>query len=54
VWQWHEPQQLPGGLWHLPMSWFFWYVSGCILCLLLVYGLMRDTQRHNRLGAPTE
>lgn len=32
-------------------SWFFWYVSGCILCSLLVYGLMRDTQRHSRFGA---
>ncbi|WP_309891576.1 MFS transporter [Archangium sp.] len=29
-------------------SWFFWYVSGCILCSLLVYAFMRDTQRHSR------
>ncbi|MFL5353550.1 MFS transporter [Archangium sp.] len=35
-------------------SWFFWYVSGCILCSLLVYGLMRDTQRHNRFDAHAE
>lgn len=28
--------------------WFFWYVSGCILCSLLVYVFMRDTQRQNR------
>jgi MFS transporter, MHS family, alpha-ketoglutarate permease len=35
-------------------SWFFWYVSGCILCSLLVYGLMRDTQRNNRFGAQAE
>jgi MHS family alpha-ketoglutarate permease-like MFS transporter len=31
-------------------SWFFWYVTGCIGCSLLVYVLMRDTQRHNRFG----
>ncbi|WP_224361227.1 MFS transporter [Hyalangium versicolor] len=29
-------------------SWFFWYVTGCIFCSLLVYSLMRDTQRHHR------
>jgi MHS family alpha-ketoglutarate permease-like MFS transporter len=29
-------------------TWFFWYVSGCILCSLLVYAFMRDTQRHSR------
>jgi MHS family alpha-ketoglutarate permease-like MFS transporter len=29
-------------------SWFFWYVTGCIGCSLLVYVLMRDTQRHSR------
>jgi MFS transporter, MHS family, alpha-ketoglutarate permease len=28
--------------------WFFWYVTGCILCSLLVYAFMRDTRRHNR------
>jgi MHS family alpha-ketoglutarate permease-like MFS transporter len=28
--------------------WFFWYVSGCILCSLLVYVFMRDTRRHHR------
>jgi MFS transporter, MHS family, alpha-ketoglutarate permease len=27
--------------------WFFWYVTGCIFCSLLVYGFMRDTQRHH-------
>jgi MHS family alpha-ketoglutarate permease-like MFS transporter len=29
-------------------TWFFWYVTGCILCSLLVYIFMRDTQRHSR------
>jgi MHS family alpha-ketoglutarate permease-like MFS transporter len=28
--------------------WFFWYVTACILCSLLVYAFMRDTQRHSR------
>ncbi|PTL83352.1 MFS transporter [Vitiosangium sp. GDMCC 1.1324] len=31
-------------------SWFFWYVSGCIFCSLLVYAFMRDTQRTHRFG----
>ena len=29
-------------------TWFFWYVSGCILCSLLVYTFMRDTRRQHR------
>jgi MHS family alpha-ketoglutarate permease-like MFS transporter len=29
--------------------WFFWYVTGGILCSLLVYVFMRDTQRHSRI-----
>lgn len=29
-------------------SWFFWYVTGCIFCSLLVYSLMRDTARAHR------
>ncbi len=28
--------------------WFFWYVTGCILCSLLVYTFMRDTRQHHR------
>ncbi len=28
--------------------WFFWYVTGCILCSLLVYTFMRDTRRQSR------
>ncbi len=28
--------------------WFFWYVTGCILCSLLVYVFMRDTRRQSR------
>ncbi|MFL5347699.1 MAG: MFS transporter [Hyalangium sp.] len=28
--------------------WFFWYVTGCIFCSLLVYTLMRDTRQHHR------
>jgi MFS transporter, MHS family, alpha-ketoglutarate permease len=31
-------------------TWFFWYVSGCILCSLLVYVFMRDTRQHHRFG----
>jgi MFS transporter, MHS family, alpha-ketoglutarate permease len=26
-------------------TWFFWYVTGCIFCSLLVYTLMRDTAK---------
>ena len=29
-------------------SWFFWYVTACIFCSLLVYVFMRDTGRHHR------
>ncbi|WPB77877.1 MFS transporter [Archangium violaceum] len=29
-------------------TWFFWYVTGCILCSLLVYAFMRDTRQHHR------
>lgn len=29
-------------------TWFFWYVTACILCSLLVYALMRDTRQHHR------
>jgi MHS family alpha-ketoglutarate permease-like MFS transporter len=32
--------------------WFFWYVTGCIFCSLLVYVLMRDTARHHRFDTP--
>ena len=28
---------------------FYWYVSGCIACSLLVYVLMRDTKHHSRI-----
>ena len=28
--------------------WFFWYVTGCILCSLLVYTFMRDTRQQHR------
>lgn len=31
-------------------TWFFWYVTACILCSLLVYLFMRDTQREHRFG----
>ncbi|MET0402255.1 MAG: MFS transporter [Cystobacter sp.] len=33
-------------------SWFFWYVTGCIFCSLLVYTLMRDTARSHRFEEP--
>jgi MHS family alpha-ketoglutarate permease-like MFS transporter len=29
-------------------TWFFWYVTACILCSLLVYAFMRDTRQHHR------
>ncbi|MDY7232928.1 MFS transporter [Hyalangium rubrum] len=29
-------------------TWFFWYVSGAILCSLLIYTFMRDTRQHHR------
>jgi len=29
-------------------TWFFWYVTACILCSLLVYVFMRDTRRDHR------
>jgi MHS family alpha-ketoglutarate permease-like MFS transporter len=29
-------------------TWFFWYVTACILCSLLVYVFMRDTRRAHR------
>lgn len=32
-------------------TWFFWYVSGCILCSLLVYTFMRDTRNQHRFDA---
>lgn len=28
---------------------FFWYVSACILCSLLVYALMPDTRKHSAI-----
>jgi MHS family alpha-ketoglutarate permease-like MFS transporter len=31
-------------------AWFFWYVTGCIFCSLLVYVFMRDTRSHHRFG----
>ncbi|WP_037583881.1 MFS transporter [Stigmatella aurantiaca] len=31
-------------------TWFFWYVTACILCSLLVYLFMRDTQREHRFA----
>ncbi|MGE6761350.1 MFS transporter [Corallococcus interemptor] len=31
--------------------WFFWYVTACIFCSLLVYTVMPDTQRHSRIDA---
>jgi MFS transporter, MHS family, alpha-ketoglutarate permease len=30
-------------------SWFYWYVTGCIFCSLLVYGTMRETRDHSML-----
>jgi MHS family alpha-ketoglutarate permease-like MFS transporter len=30
-------------------SGFYWYVTGCIACSLLVYGLMKDTRKHSMI-----
>jgi len=30
-------------------SWFYWYVTGCILCSLLVYAFMRDTRSASKI-----
>lgn len=30
-------------------SWFYWYVTACIFCSLLVYGFMRETRDHSML-----
>jgi MHS family alpha-ketoglutarate permease-like MFS transporter len=32
-------------------SWFYWYVTGCILVSLLVYVFMRDTKKQSALDA---
>jgi MFS transporter, MHS family, alpha-ketoglutarate permease len=31
-------------------SWFYWYITGCILVSLLVYLLMKDTKHTSRLN----
>ncbi|MNM34212.1 Alpha-ketoglutarate permease [compost metagenome] len=28
---------------------FYWYVTGCIACSLLVYATMKDTKQHSRI-----
>ena len=41
------------GLWFKDQgheSWFFWYITLVIFGSLLVYGLMRDTRDHSRIG----
>ncbi|WP_225769116.1 MFS transporter [Inquilinus sp. Marseille-Q2685] len=35
-------------------SWFYWYVTGCILCSLLVYAFMRDTKSASRIDDGTQ
>jgi MHS family alpha-ketoglutarate permease-like MFS transporter len=30
-------------------TWFYWYVTACIFCSLIVYGLMPDTRRTSRI-----
>lgn len=30
-------------------EWFYWYVTGCILISLLVYGTMVDTRKHSKI-----
>ena len=32
-------------------TWFYWYVTACIACSLLVYATMRDTKHHSRIDA---
>jgi MHS family alpha-ketoglutarate permease-like MFS transporter len=31
-------------------SGFYWYVTGCIACSLLVYATMKDTRTHSRIN----
>ena len=31
---------------------FYWYVTACIACSLVVYATMRETQRHSRIEEP--
>jgi MHS family alpha-ketoglutarate permease-like MFS transporter len=35
-------------------SWFYWYVTGCILCSLLVYAFMRDTRSASKIDGDTQ
>jgi len=35
-------------------SWFYWYVTGCILCSLLVYAFMRDTKSASKIDDGTQ
>jgi MHS family alpha-ketoglutarate permease-like MFS transporter len=35
-------------------SWYYWYVTGCILCSLLVYAFMRDTRSASKIDAGSE
>ncbi|HHW1842956.1 TPA: MFS transporter, partial [Pseudomonas aeruginosa] len=30
-------------------SGFYWYVTACIACSLLVYVFMKDTQKHSKI-----
>jgi MHS family alpha-ketoglutarate permease-like MFS transporter len=30
-------------------AWFYWYVTGCVFCSLLVYTFMREPQRESRI-----
>ncbi|MNW21145.1 Alpha-ketoglutarate permease [compost metagenome] len=30
-------------------SGFYWYVTACIACSLLVYATMKDTKQHSRI-----
>jgi MFS transporter, MHS family, alpha-ketoglutarate permease len=40
------------GLWfksHGHEVWFYWFITGCVFCSLLVYIFMRDTQKTSRI-----
>ena len=40
------------GLWFKTIgheSWFYWFITGCVFCSLLVYIFMRETKNESRI-----
>ena len=40
------------GLWFKSIgreSWFYWFITGCVFCSLLVYITMRETQKESKI-----